>query len=62
MGLEQRANLKIETGGMMAQFEKAFSDRAASALRAWIRRDSHGMFTIDTKASVRRIDTVAVSS
>ena len=39
----------------MAQFERAFSDRAASALRAWVRRNSHSMFAIDTKASVRRI-------
>jgi hypothetical protein len=39
----------------MAQFEKALSDRAASAFSAWVRRDSHDMFAIDRKASVRRI-------
>jgi hypothetical protein len=44
----------------MAQFERAFSDRAASALRAWVRRNSHGMFAIDTKASVRRIALWAI--
>jgi len=44
----------------MAQFEKAFSDRAASALSAWVRRDSHGMFATDTKASVRRIGLWAI--
>ena len=44
----------------MAQFKRAFWDRAASALRAWVRRNSHGMFAIDSKASVRRIALWAI--
>jgi hypothetical protein len=45
---------------MMAQFERAFSDRAASALRAWVGGTSYGRFAIDTKASVRRIASWAI--